>query len=77
MYGTINDGVLTTTDGSFVKCKVEEDGKAYFVTAFNLPKEELKKLGYYELSSQAEAALGTDAVFEVIQDKICVKNEEA
>ncbi len=77
MYGKIKDGILETTDGSFVSCKVEEDGKVYYVTAFNLPKQELETLGYCELSPEAEAALGTDAAFEVCQGKICVKNEEA
>ena len=77
MYGKITNGILETTDGSYINCKLEEEGKAIFITAFNLGKEELEILGYYELSPEAEEAFGTDAVFEVRQGKICVKNEEA
>ncbi len=77
MYGTVKDGKLKITEGNFVSCKVEEDGEVYYITCFNPTKEELNKMGYFELTPEAEQAIGTDAIFEVSDNMVCVKNEEA
>ncbi len=77
MYGKVTDGKLKIMKNNSVSTVIDTEEGIQYVTVFNPSETELKELGYYKLSEEAEKALGTDALFEVSGNEVCVKDEKA